>query len=149
VPSPIPSNSLNSVLNGVAAVSSNDAWAVGSYFINQFDTNTLIEHWNGSRWSIVSSPSPGPTTLLRVAAVVSSTDIWAIGNNGLLPLVEHWNGAQWSVVSIPTPTAVASFSGIVAIASNDVWVVGRQTASSGSVLLTRMSSGLLRSSIAR
>ena len=37
-------------LEGVAAVSAGDAWAVG-YYGNSADSRTLIVHWNGHRWS--------------------------------------------------------------------------------------------------
>src|SRR5579872_3965721 len=44
-------------LNGVAAVSANDVWAVGYYRNGHF--RTLIEHWDGTQWSIISSPNLG------------------------------------------------------------------------------------------
>src|SRR5207247_2313765 len=47
-------------LYGVAATSSNDVWAVGaSQDVASVPGRTLIEHWDGSAWSIVPSPSPG------------------------------------------------------------------------------------------
>jgi hypothetical protein len=39
--------------DAVAAVSANDVWAVGD------GIGTLIEHWNGTLWSLVKSPAPG------------------------------------------------------------------------------------------
>ena len=44
-------------LSGVAAVSANDVWAVGTYK-ESGSSNTLIAQWNGSNWTVVSSPSP-------------------------------------------------------------------------------------------
>ena len=44
----------------------------------------LTEHWNGSNWSIVSSPSPGTyngNELYGVAAI-STNDVWAVGGTG-------------------------------------------------------------------
>src|SRR5947209_20510087 len=67
---------LGNHLYGVAAVSANDIWAVGDYNADPFkdDSRTLAQHWNGSSWSIVSSPNPVSGTddydqLLAVAAV--------------------------------------------------------------------------------
>lgn len=91
------------VLSAVTAVSTKDVWAVGNYFkpggagVNPY--RTLIEHWNGKHWSIVSSLNAGPqnNTLLGVAAV-SAQDVWAVGNHDTVKdttgktLVEHWNG---------------------------------------------------------
>ena len=44
-----------SVLNGVSAISNSDAWAGGLYYNS--DTRTLVAHWNGTAWTIVSSPN--------------------------------------------------------------------------------------------
>lgn len=134
VHSPIPPKSQRSSLSGVAAISSNDVWVVGSYFISRFQTNTLAEHWNGSRWSIVPSPDPGQGTsrtddeLFSVAAV-SSNDVWAIGKENNLPLIEHWDGTQWSVVASPATSSSVFLTDIAAVTSNDVWIVGRQITS--------------------
>jgi hypothetical protein len=40
-------------LNAVAAVSANDVWAVGT---ECYSMSAIIEHWNGSSWSLVQSP---------------------------------------------------------------------------------------------
>src|SRR6266704_482285 len=65
-------------LDGVAAISANDVWAVG----NSYDgttTSTLTEHWNGKKWSIVPSANTGSFSNLVAVAAVSSTDVWAVG----------------------------------------------------------------------
>src|SRR5207248_11048139 len=56
-----PNGSLpNSYLIGVAAIARNDVWAVGlSYTKGLSQAQALIEHWNGSQWSVVPSPRPG------------------------------------------------------------------------------------------
>lgn len=94
------------VMSGVAAVSANDVWAVGTSVVNLpvFKARTLVEHWDGSAWSIVTSPNPWPenNTLASVVAL-SASNVWAVGgmNTGTMeskPLIEHWNGKTWSVV---------------------------------------------------
>jgi hypothetical protein len=47
----------------VTVVSPRNVWAVGDYNTGRAYL-TLIEHWNGSSWKIVSSPSPGGYNLL-------------------------------------------------------------------------------------
>ena len=47
VPSPNPASIYLNVLWGVAIISRDDVWAVGSTDYN----NTLILHWNGTSWS--------------------------------------------------------------------------------------------------
>ena len=73
VPSPNPSAAYNAdnELRGVAATGPNDIWAVGMYQNEQtaiHQHRTLIEHWDGTGWSIVSSPSPGHSSELNAAA---------------------------------------------------------------------------------
>jgi hypothetical protein len=58
VPNPNPSTSFNVGLSGVAAVSANDIWAVGSFPVIGGE-QTLTEHWDGTSWSIIASPNPG------------------------------------------------------------------------------------------
>src|SRR5689334_20493178 len=52
VPSPSPGTS-EDLLNGVAAVSSTDVWAVGDYYNGNSALLTLVEHWDGASWSVV------------------------------------------------------------------------------------------------
>ena len=53
VPSPSPGPSVND-LNGVASVSANDVWAVGDFINASGSKQTLIEHWDGTSWSVWS-----------------------------------------------------------------------------------------------
>src|SRR6266536_3205590 len=106
---PSPNGSSSSGLSAVAVVSANDVWAVGSSGSQRSGGQTLIEHWNGTSWSVVTSPSPatGNNELFSVSAA-SASSIWTVGfltNNtsGQTPndqtLIEHWNGSSWSVVA--------------------------------------------------
>jgi len=128
-----PSAGQLSVLGGVAAVSSKDVWAVGSFFNFSGNQQTLVEHWNGSKWSVVTSPSPGASyNGLGRLAIVSPKNIWATGSlsndggNTSQTLVERWNGAQWAVVASPNvPGAIYNgLGGIVSVNAHDLWAVG-------------------------
>jgi hypothetical protein len=127
----------NSRLYAVAAVSSTDVWAVGySGLYNGCSQPTLIEHWNGSVWSIVSSPdTPDCIDELNGITAISSTDIWAVGrayNNSAHvheTLILHWNGTTWNIVPSPTPSpsgveADSTLQGVTAVSDSDVWAVG-------------------------
>jgi len=67
-------------LTAVAAVADSDVWAVG-YSVKvdenlQYVNSTLIEHWDGQAWSIVSSPNQGAgSNSLNGMAAVSATDV--------------------------------------------------------------------------
>jgi hypothetical protein len=117
----------NNELNGVAADSSTDAWAVGFEFAGSAD-RTLVERWNGTKWSVVTSPNVGSgSNDLRGVAAISPTDVWAVGQSvDINPstLAEHWNGTAWTVVPTPTPLGGGTFTSVAAVSSNDVWALG-------------------------
>lgn len=119
-------------LFAIAATSTKDAWAVGSTNQGSAAPGTLAEHWNGSTWSVVPSPNPGPTfnKLLGVTAL-SSSNAWAVGyyqnsSGGVSTLIEHWNGTQWSVVISPNPVGmmINQLWGVSAASANDIWAIG-------------------------
>jgi hypothetical protein len=128
-------------LEKIAAVSANDIWAVGYYHDTGSNQNfTLIEHWNGTSWSVVSSPSPGTNGTLNSISVISASDIWAVGqyagtNNVQQTLALHWNGTAWSVVSTPSPSnAGGSQNNLMAVyarTTSDIWAVGYTYPGSG------------------
>jgi len=127
VPSPNVGSSHN-FLSGVSALASNDVWAVG-FYLNGGTFQTLVEHWNGTAWSVVPSPNPSSSDNgLNGVSALASNDVWAVGYyyiTSTQTLVEHWNGTAWLVV--PSPNVGSSdnyLSGVSALASNDVWAVG-------------------------
>src|SRR5207237_8948557 len=66
-------------LKGVAALSSNDIWAVGTYY-GSVPEGTLVEHWDGETWSVIPSPNPGTfESGLNGVAVASASHVWAVG----------------------------------------------------------------------
>src|SRR5438874_1801719 len=112
-------------LNSVAAVSASDVWAVGNFSKSNNSSQTLIEHWNGTGWSVITSPNPGSVDLLLGIAVVSTNNIWAVGQSLAQigqGLIEHWNGSTWSVVKSPNQLgSVNSFLfGIAVISAGDI-----------------------------
>ncbi len=121
----------SNILQSVAVVTANDVWAAGAYVNGSGGLQTLTEHWNGSIWSVVSSPNQGTgnNVLLGVTAV-SSTDVWALGyyangSGGLQTLTEHWNGSAWTIVGSPSPgTNNNQLLAVTAVSSTDVWAAG-------------------------
>lgn len=99
-------------LLAVTSLATNNVWAAGV----QQGRNTVIEHWDGTSWKVVSSPNTGTASVLNSISAISPTDIWAAGCNacgdvgGSVPaLIEHWNGTAWSVKPAPV-----QFSGVSA-----------------------------------
>src|SRR6266568_4088953 len=144
VTSPNP-GSIYNTLYGVTVISAANVWAVGYYVNTTGVTQTLIEHWNGTSWSVVKSPSPatGNNELFSVSAA-SASSIWTVGfltnNTSQTPvdqtLIEHWNGSSWSVMKSPNPGSSSDhLNGVAAISTSDVWAVGNGKTSSGKTLI--------------
>lgn len=146
VASPSPNTNLN-ILYGVSAVSANDVWAVGYSDNSSGNISTLIEHWDGSQWSVVSSPNLGPkTNELYSVAAISTNDVWAVGfyapNRSTLGLIEHWDGTQWSVVSAQKPTKQGFIlNAITTVSATNLWAVGRSFGSTGNQTIIEHWSG--------
>jgi len=143
VPSPIidvSKSTFGARLNAVAVVSASDVWAVG-YGPQPggpaYAKQTLIEHWDGTRWSIVPSPNP-PSTYSEVELdgvfALATNDVWAVGygdnpsavvSPADITLTEHWNGTSWSLVPSPNPDQDENqLHSIAGVASTDLWAVG-------------------------
>jgi hypothetical protein len=128
-PNPLPGH-VNQ-LSGVFARASNDVWAVGQD-VNPSSSApeaTLILHWNGTKWSQISSPNPGPSGgTLQAISADSAGDAWAVGAvlggvSGTLTL--HWNGTSWTQAASPSPGApYNNLTGVSAISATDAWAVG-------------------------
>jgi hypothetical protein len=120
-------------LSGVSTTSTCDAWAVGA-FSNGLSSQTLIEHWDGTRWRHVKSPNPGGRSRadgLRGVVAVTARRAWAVGiyGNGIASqtLIERWNGSAWKVVPSPNPGGVShsdSLTAVDATSRANVWAVG-------------------------
>src|SRR4029077_12475331 len=101
VPSP-DGGAFGDVLGGVSCVSAAACAAVGSYATKDGTARTLVESWNGARWSVVPSPNPGTgDDALESVSCVSATACTAAGMHVNRTLIESWNGARWSVVPSP------------------------------------------------
>jgi hypothetical protein len=108
VTAPVPAGN-NDSLFAMAGTSSNDVWAVGTYFnSSEGYYDTLIDHYNGTSWSVIPSHGLGTVySLLRAVSAHAANDAWAVGQyvdpstGNTIPLSEHWNGKTWSVVTYP------------------------------------------------
>ncbi len=145
-----PAQTANDLL-AVTSTTTGDAWAVGWYQAGTSTSplpQTLIEHFDGTSWSVVPSPDQlnanGVATSNELVAVSadSVTDVWAVGwyvdvNAYGYPvdqlLVEHYNGTAWSLApataspfDAPSPRASQNqFLGVAAASPTDVWAVGQ------------------------
>jgi hypothetical protein len=110
-------------LGAVKANSPTDVWAVGESFNAAVSGSgqTLIEHYNGTKWSIVPSPSPGTNaTLTGVSTSNASKNVWAVGyytptgSSTAQTLTLNWNGSTWNTVASPNGSTGSSVLSSVA-----------------------------------
>lgn len=133
VPSPSPGSSQGQ-LTGVAAISSTDVWAVGDYYNANSALLTLVEHWDGTRWSVVPGPSVGTEPNFDGVVAIAPSNVWAVGQvyrrsggtDVLQTLTEQWNGVQWNLV--PSPDVGSSENFLNAVdrvpGTGGLWAVG-------------------------
>jgi hypothetical protein len=142
-----PVGTTTSGLQDVSCTSRAACTAVGYYFTGSGAGTefTLAERWNGTAWSVESSPSPGSSgpTLLGVSCP-SASDCTAVGTYQAVPggpnvtLAEQWNGVQWTVQSTPNPTAAGRWSQLTSVscsASSTCTAVGYYVDSSNAEVM--------------
>jgi hypothetical protein len=64
---------------------------------------TLIDHWDGSAWTIL--PGPAVSGMFYGVTAVAANDVSAVDSSYYYgpTLTEHWDGSVWSVVPSPNP----------------------------------------------
>lgn len=108
-----------SSLSSVRCNSAKDCWALG-YFVKSGANLDQVLHWNGTKWSGVSAPTPGgilsgdfnelndvyctsPGSCRAVGSFGSrSTTTITTANQAL-----RWNGKGWSLVGTPNPAGTS------------------------------------------
>lgn len=136
VPSPDGSAQGSNLLFGVSSTGANDAWAVGTYQVNNTVFLPLTEHWDGTSWQVVPSPPLSSSyTELNSVFSISVNNVWAVGsyfndNAARLTLAQHWDGTSWQVFDTPNPAGTESneainvFGSVANVSGVGVWAVG-------------------------
>jgi hypothetical protein len=117
-------------LNAVTAVSATNIWAVGaksSSVLFAPNAGNLIEHFDGTKWSVVPAPTLSSHELLTGVSGDSASDVWAVGftrgQQGVIAETLHFNGTTWS--SVPVPSSFGTqLSAVTALSPTNVWAVG-------------------------
>ncbi len=93
----------------------------------------LVEHWNGTDWSMASLPST--SGYLYSVACPSASDCWAVGSNldsnddPLNSYVLHWNGSSWTNAVIPASgQAYDELNSVTCTSATNCWAVGTAAA---------------------
>jgi hypothetical protein len=113
----------------VKALASNDVYAVGQQAGAGFPSQALIEHWNGTSWSVISSPADAATPLpLGVTATASSLTVAGEQETDTAPYTNYVAaGAPRSLAIQSTPNAGTGENDLFAVATaadGSTWAVG-------------------------
>jgi len=95
----------------------------------------LVEHWNGTAWTLVRSPALAMGGLAGVTAL-SGTSAWAVGgtfprSQGPRTAIERWNGKSWALVPSPAPGFLAS---VTATSARNAWAAGLSPAGATGII---------------
>lgn len=97
-----PNPDKDSELSGVSCASENACIAVGASFKGRGEvSSTLVERWNGRRWSIQATP-PAKYGELYGVSCPSQNACAAVGSYSKGTLAESWNGSKWSIQTTPS-----------------------------------------------
>ena len=132
---PSPNPGTDSVLLGISCVNANHCEAVGwmDAGLDVTPQRTLVESWNGSGWSVVSSVSPGTgSDLLNSVSCISARRCVAVGvyatGSVTPPPMQIWNGIRWSEISGNVPNPNGGYDGLLCMShSRCVVLDGDQT----------------------
>lgn len=117
-------------LDSITALTDSDVWAVGgTQNMAGGDELQLVEHWDGSTWSVVKAPRRSGRLVAVDAPRVD--DVWAVGSAPVGAVLEHWDGSTWRIIKAAVPPVTPPwtvtqilFYGVQAVSPRDVWAVG-------------------------
>ena len=137
----------------VTCAGSSDCWAVGYAGPNQIQYNflpgvapsvaggaALIEHWDGTDWSVVPTTAASAPAGQDLTSVTCSdpSNCWAVGatmdasGNPSSSLVEHWDGSTWTTTPSLEPLTPANIlTSVTCVDTSACWATGATNAASG------------------
>jgi hypothetical protein len=102
---PEPTGSSENQLNTLSCPAAGSCMAVGGDVAPAGPFVTLAEHWNGQRWSILSTPGSDAeldsVSCPQLTLCVATGEAGAI--QGIVTLAEVWQGGKWRIVPSPSP----------------------------------------------
>jgi hypothetical protein len=132
-----------STLFAVRCSSASDCTAVGDYGTTSANgvLRNQAQHWNGRKWSLVSTPNPGGTKPGGVNEAFAlgcgaADNCWAAGTYGSttsagknLNEIMHWNGKKWTKTTVPNPDGTGAgksnqLEAATCLTSANCWAVG-------------------------
>lgn len=112
---PAPANAIEAFLTSISALSESNVWAAGFAYYGSYNRG-FVEHWNRTRWALVSNVTSGDQVL-----ALSATSVWVTSTNLNFSAPEHWNGSTWTAVAPPTVNGTPLSLSVATGRPGDVW----------------------------
>jgi hypothetical protein len=110
-------------LSVISSSGAKNVWILGSKLVGTLSTS-VIEHWNGHRWSAPKLPTGfSPTSVTTSGA----KNAFALGSTVKGTQVARWNGRKWSLTSYKVPSGAQALY-IATASAHSTFVVGYRTA---------------------
>jgi len=106
----------------VEALSPTDVWVGGTN-----GTGPLLEHFNGTSWQVMSTPSSFSGAGVLAMTAKSDSDVWIFSVHNPLTqavLLANWNGSSWTTSPSPIPADSSVSIGSAASSPSHVWLFG-------------------------
>jgi hypothetical protein len=121
-------------IDSVVALSPTDVWVGGTN-----GTGPLLEHFNGTSWQVMTTPSSFSGAGVLAMTAKSDSDVWIVSKGNPLTeplLLANWNGSSWT--TSPSPVAADSLVGLGSAASSPshVWVFGENDTAGQALILS-------------
>lgn len=125
----------NAYVSSISVLAANDVWAIGyGPANNPVGSTPIVEHWNGTAWSVMQTPDATPQQVLNASvsfssiAAASTRNVWIVGSawdgrSIYYQVVEHWDGQQWHVLPPDRREDPGQLNGVTSIAGK-IWTVG-------------------------
>jgi len=139
-------------LTGVDARTTTDVWAVGNARHGTHpDSRPLAARWNGSTWTIVSTPALVDYGAFTDVDANSASNAWAVGAQEMfvnpqlftsVALIERWNGTSWTRLAqtLPPGASSSNLAAVKVFGDADAWAAGHyfhSTAPNNKTLIQR------------
>jgi hypothetical protein len=127
-------------LVGVSCPGTTSCLAVGNYLLGgQGAPATLVERWNGTKWSIGASRDPDRSHAeLNGVSCPTTTNCIGVGDysrpsafSGSKTLIESWNGSAWSIIASPNAGTHDTLAAVSCLNTTMCFAAGHGSAASG------------------
>lgn len=111
----------------IYAVSPHNVWLAGYGSVGKMADQGFVQHWDGSSWSVVSTPYDGQTTshFFNDMDGSSADDIWVVGygygSAGTEGILMHWDGSSWTKKANQAGSIL--MARVMAMAPGNAWAI--------------------------